>query len=128
MEIEAIQILESKYLKHSPAHFIAPKERSENAFNTVGDPERGKLVYDSSCKHCHYQNKYSYLNLDDSSFTFDWLSKKADTYSRYSIYQVIRYGTYSMHGKASYMPRYPEEKMSDQQIEDLKAYLDVMAD
>ncbi len=128
-KMSAVQILESKYLKGSPAHFIPPKERVKGEqFNVVGDAQRGQKVYDSSCKHCHYRNKYSYLNLDDSSLTFDWLSKKADTYSRYSIYQVIRYGTYSLHGKNSYMPRYPKEKMSDQQIEDLKAYLDLMAE
>ena len=127
--MSAIQIIESKYLKGSPAHFLEPKEREKGEqTNVVGDPERGQQVYDSSCKHCHYRNKYSYLNLDDSELTFDWLSKKADTYSRYSIYQVIRYGTYSLHGKNSYMPRYPKEKMSDQQIEDLKAYLDLMAE
>ncbi len=128
LEMEAIQILESKYLKGSPAHFIEPKARDKNNPESFGDAQKGKLVYDVSCKHCHLNNKYSYLNLDDSFLTFKWLSNKADTYSRYSIYQIIRYGTFAMHGKSSYMPRYPKEKMSDQQIEDLKAYLDLMAE
>lgn len=127
-EIEAIQILESKYLKNSPAHFLLPPMRDNKSFNTVGDPQNGQLVYDNSCKHCHLRNKYSYLNLDDSSLTFDFLDNKADTYSRYSIYQVIRYGTYSMGGKSSYMPRFPKEKMSDQQMEDLRAYIRLMAE
>lgn len=128
MEIDAIQILESKYLKNSPAQFIEPPARDKKNFNWIGDPKNGRLVYESSCQHCHYQNKYSYLNLDDSSLTFDFLNNKADKYSRYSMYQVIRYGTYSMHGKSSYMPRYPKEKMSDQQMEDLRAYIELMAD
>jgi len=129
MEMQAIQILESKYLKHSPAHFVDPRPRDKHseAPNT-GDVQNGKLVYDVSCKHCHLNNRYSYLNLDDSSLTFKWLSNKAETYSRYSIFQIIRYGTHAKHGKKSYMPRYPIEKMSDQQLEDLKAYLDLMAE
>jgi len=127
-EIEAIQILESKYLKQSPAHFLTPPARDNKSFNTIGDPQNGRLVYENSCQHCHYQNKYSYLNLDESSMTFDFLNNKADTYSRYSMYQVIRYGTYSKGGKSSYMPRFPKEKMSNQQMEDLRAYIKVMSD
>jgi len=127
-EIEAIQILESKYLKNSPAHFLMPPARDRKGFNTIGDTQNGKLVYENSCQHCHFQNKYSYLNLDDSNMTFDFLNNKADTYSRYSIYQVIRYGTYSKGGKSSYMPRFPKEKMSDQQMEDLRAYIKLMAE
>lgn len=127
-EIEAIQILESKYLKHSPAHFIEPMIRTNKSFNTIGDPTNGSRIYDNSCKHCHYRNKYSYLNLDDSNMTFDFLDNKADSYSRYSMYQVIRYGTYSKGGKSSYMPRFPKEKMSDQQMEDLRAYIRIMAE
>jgi mono/diheme cytochrome c family protein len=128
LAMESIQILESKYLKGSPAHFVEPKIRDKDNSTASGNAQNGKLVYDVSCKHCHLNNRYSYLNLDDSSLTFKWLSNKADTYSRYSIYQIIRYGTFAMHGKSSYMPRYPKEKMSDQQIEDLKAYLDLMAE
>lgn len=127
-EIEAIQILESKYLKNSPAHFLEPPMRDNKGYNTIGDPQNGRLVYENSCQHCHYQNKYSYLNLDDSNLTFDFLNNKADTYSRYSIYQVIRYGTYSKGGKSSYMPRFPKEKMSDQQMEDLRSYIELMAE
>lgn len=127
-ELDAIQILESKYLKHSPAHFMEPPSRDKKNYNWIGDPKNGQLVYEASCQHCHLKNKYSYLNLDNSGLTFDFLNNKADKYSRYSMYQVIRYGTYSMHGKSSYMPRYPKEKMSDQQMEDLRAYIELMAD
>lgn len=128
MEIDAIQILESKYLKHSPAHFMEPMSRGLNKFNIIGDPQNGQKVYENSCFHCHYQNKYSYFNLDNSKLTFSFLDNKADKYSRYSIYEVIRNGTFSKHGKASYMPRFPKEKMSDQQIEDLRAYISLMVE
>lgn len=127
-EIDAIQILESKYLKHSPAHFIEPMARGENKFNIIGDAQNGRKVYENSCFHCHYRNKYSYFNLDNSKLTFSFLENKADKYSRYSIYEVIRHGTFSKRGKASYMPRFPKEKMSDQQIEDLRAYINLMAE
>ena len=128
MEIDAIQILESKYLKYSPAHFVEPMSRGLNKFNILGDAENGRKVYETSCFHCHYRNQYSYFNLDNSKLTFSFLERKADKYSRYSIYEVIRNGTFSKHGKASYMPRFPKEKMSDQQIEDLRAYISLMSE
>jgi len=124
---KAIEIIENKYAKSAPVHFLDPSPRNQAKFNISGDAQNGKLVYEKSCLHCHYRNKYSYLNLDNNGLTFDFLDRKADTYSRYSIYEVVRHGTYSMNGKASYMPRYPKEKMSDQQLEDLRAYLSVMA-
>lgn len=126
--LEAIKTISAKYLDHSPAHFVAPPDNRKEGYGLEGDFNRGKMVYDQSCLHCHKKKKYSYLNLDHSDLTFDWLRNKMSTYSRYSIYQVIRYGTFSKHGKSSYMPRYTEEKMSDQQVEDLRAYIEFMAD
>jgi mono/diheme cytochrome c family protein len=124
----AIQIIKSKYLKGSPAHFGTADGSIQAGKNLTGVPENGKLIYENSCLHCHANRKYSYLLLDDSKLTFKHLACKADGYTNHSIYQVVRYGVYSKAGKRSYMPQYPMEKMSDQQLEDLRSYIEMRAE
>jgi len=120
----AISLLKSKYLQGSPATFIAPPEdRKAGAANIIGDPANGKLIYDLSCKHCHEDERYSFFNLDDSQLSLDHLNKHFSKYSRYSVYQVSRWGTSPIPGKKAYMPQYTAERMSVQQLEDLKAYV-----
>lgn len=127
MRKEAAQIIQSKYLKGSPATFTPPPSNRWDGYGNDGDPQNGKLIYENSCLHCHYRKKYSYLHLDNSKLSFKYLANSVGTYNRSSLYQVIRYGTFPKHGKHSYMPFYPDEKMSNQQVEDLRAYIKLKA-
>ena len=120
---KGIKLLESKYANKSEATFLEPPEDRKVGVGLTGSPNNGKRIYESSCLHCHYKQRYSFLHLDQEKLSLSHLDKKADTYSRHSIYQVSRYGTFSKYGKRSYMPRYPEERMSEQQLADLRAYL-----
>lgn len=121
---QALDLLKGKYLQGSPATFIAPpKDRKAGATNITGNPENGKLVYDLSCKHCHESERYSFFKLDDTDLSFDHLDKHFDKYNRYSTYQVSRWGTSPTAGKRAYMPQYTEERMSVQQLEDLRTYI-----
>jgi len=122
---EVADLLSSKFSSGHDIHFTFPPEDRKEGYEIKGNFKNGKLIYENSCLHCHYNQKYSYFDLDKNKMSYKYLSRKAGTYSRHSLYQVIRYGTYPKHGKKSYMPLYPEEKMSDQQIEDLRAYLRV---
>ena len=124
----AIAIIKSKYLSYSPATFLPPPEDRHAGTAHQGDPENGKLIYENSCLHCHYQKRYSFLHLDNSEMSFNHLNKKIATYDRQSIYQVVRYGTYSKYWKKSYMPQYTEEKMTDQMLADLRSYIEMRAD
>lgn len=119
----AIAIIKSKYLKGAPATFIPPPENRKIGETYAGDPQNGKLVYDLSCKHCHENERYSFFALDDSKVSFRHLKKHMPTDSRYSMYQVTRWGTSPLPGKGSYMPHYTKEKMSEQQLQDLRAYV-----
>ena len=121
----AIQTLKGKYLKGAPATFITPPPNRTKGYEDVkkGDPENGKLLYDLSCKFCHESGRYAFFELDDSWFSFRFMEKHLDRYTRYSLYQVARYGTSPLNGKKAYMPLFTEEKMNNQQVEDLKAYI-----
>jgi len=125
--LNADAILRTKFVSYSPATFTVPPPDRKAGTGFTGDPDNGKLIYDNSCLHCHYKKRYSFLHLDDSEMSFNHLNKKAGTYSNHSIYQVIRYGTYSKNWKKSYMPQYTEEKMSNQMLADLRAYIEKRA-
>lgn len=120
---EAIDLLQSKYLKGSPAHFVTPPKDRKEGYGLVGNPENGKLLYELSCLHCHEKETFSTFNLDQSKDSFKYLDKHFTRYSRYSVYQVARYGTPPLPGKKAYMPQYTQERMSNQQMEDLRAYI-----
>lgn len=120
---EGLKLIKRKYLSASDATFVLPPADRKVGTGLTGDKDNGQLIYDNSCMHCHYQKKYSFLHLDDNKMSFSHLNKAADTYSRHSLYQVTRYGTYSKYGKKSYMPNYTLEKMSNQQLADLRAYI-----
>ncbi|MEL6635213.1 MAG: c-type cytochrome [Bacteroidota bacterium] len=116
------------YLDGSPAHFVEPPADRKAGAGPVGRPDRGKIIYELSCQHCHAGERYSFYNIDDSNTSFKHLARHMSRYTRYSLYQVSRYGTSPLPGKRAYMPQYTREKMSDQQLEDLRAYIELMAD
>lgn len=124
----AIGLIQSKFLAGAPATFVTPpKDRNTGYAVTEPDPANGKDIYELSCLHCHEGKRYSYFNLDHSTNTFKFLEKHFGQYTRYSTYQVARYGTSPMPGKRAYMPNYTLEKLSDQQVEDLRAYIRLQA-
>ncbi len=121
--VEAVELIRSKYLNGSPATFTTP-DNERATFNTMDtDSNEGRNVYIQSCLHCHENQRYSYFNLDTSKVTMKYLKSKMETYKDHSIYQAVRYGIHSVSGRRSYMPHYPLEKMSKQQLADLRAYI-----
>lgn len=125
----AIKLIEEKFLAASPAHFILPPTDRTAGYELATDeprPERGALLYQKACLHCHENQRYSFFNLTEDSYSYDFLLKHFPRYTRYSTYQVVRYGTSPIPGKKAYMPHYTAERMSNQQVEDLRAYLALM--
>jgi len=125
---KAIEQIKSMYLQGSPATFVKPPENRKEGYPYKGNPDNGKLIYELSCLHCHEKERYSFFNLDDTEMSFDFLEKHIGRYTRYSLYQVGRWGTSPVPGKKAYMPNYTAEKMSDEQMEDLRAYIEVRSD
>ncbi|MCB0580393.1 MAG: c-type cytochrome [Phaeodactylibacter sp.] len=125
----ASRLIKSRYLQAAPATFAEPpKDRREGYADITGDPANGKLVYELSCLHCHEKERYSFFNLDHARTTFRHLEHHFPRYTRYSVYQVARYGASPIPGKKAYMPNYTLEKMSHQQLEDLRAYVEEMGE
>jgi len=121
--------LKSFYLQTSPATFYdAPKDKREGYEGLTGDPRSGKDLYDLSCMWCHNgSDGVSHYVLDDSRASFRHLNRMMTKDSHFSLYQIVAYGTYSVPGHRPYMPHYPLEKMNKQQVEDLRAYIEMRA-
>jgi len=123
-ESESVALIKSKYTEMMPAHFVDPPADRKAGYEAVkGDSANGQRIYEAACLHCHENQRYSFFNLDDSKFSFKHLNKHFHKYTRYSTYQVVRYGTKPIPGKRAYMPNYTIDKMTHQQVEDLKAYV-----
>lgn len=121
--------LKTFYLQTSPATFFdAPASKVDGYSGLTGNAESGKDLYDLSCMWCHNaENGVSHYVLDDSRNSFKHLDRMMFKDSHFSLYQIIAYGTYSIPGHRPYMPHYPEEKMSKQQVEDLRSYIKLRA-
>lgn len=121
---EAIELVKSKFLNHSPATFVEPPSNRKEGNGLVGNRENGEKLYKASCLHCHGEGRYSFYQLDDSKLSLKQLKNHMGQYTRKSIYQVTRWGTPVLFGKKAYMPQYTLEKMSEQQLADLRAYIE----
>ncbi len=120
-----IAALQSSYLLASPATFVLPPQDRKTGYPVAGTPapENGQALYDRACLHCHEQQRYSFFDLAESEDSYSFMTKHFPRYTRYSTYQVVRYGTSPIPGKKAYMPHYTKERMSDLQVEELRAYL-----
>ena len=117
--------VESKFARRSPAHFGDVPADKQAGYGHEGDATRGEMLYERSCLTCHGPNSDSrYLTLDKSNYSKSFFRRKFTNHNRYSLYEIIRHGTHSVEGHKAYMPYYTLERMSDQQVEDLRAYFE----
>lgn len=121
---ETIQLIKSKYLLKSPATFGDIPGDKTKGYELTGRPDKGSVIFNNSCRHCHRPNGESDVVFSDNKATFKWFIKHIADDSQLSLYNIIRYGTYSESGHKEYMPHYTIEKMSDQQVEDLRAFIE----
>jgi mono/diheme cytochrome c family protein len=113
------------YLQKSPAHFYdSPADKNIGYVGLEGNADRGQDLYELSCLHCHKDGGVSHYILDDNPLSFIDIKNKINKNSHYSLYQIIPYGTYAIPGHSPYMPHYPLERMSKQQVEDLRTYVE----
>ena len=124
---ELISLINSKYLDYSPATFMKPQKIEERGLGKKGNVLRGKQIYELSCMTCHKEGGVTNYKLHDDKLTHKHLKFWANTHKTFSVYDITRKGTYSKNGYKPYMPNYTKERLSDQQLEDLMAYINAMA-
>lgn len=125
---EAIRMIKSKYLNFSPATFMEPQSIESRGLGSKGNVENGKEIYMLSCMTCHKEGGVTNYKLSNEQLTHRHLKFWSNTDKVFSVYNITRKGTYSLNGYKPYMPNYTKERMSDQQLEDLMAYINAMAD
>ena len=121
--VKWVENIRGRYLHKSPATFLEPPY--DNYWETLrgkGDAANGKLVYELSCQACHKSYGVSDVVFGDDKQEFKQFNrwfKKNDWW----LFQVVRHGTHPAPGHREYMPHYTKERMTDQQVEDLRAYI-----
>ena len=118
-----IYSIKDEYFQSYPANFLYTMPKDKRGYGKNGNPENGQELFERSCLHCHGEKRVTYLGLDNSKLTGKFFLKYMKGYTDQSLYQIIRWGTYAKRGRQQYMPQYSKEKMSDDQIEDLIAYM-----
>lgn len=124
---DALRILKPKFLDYSPATFMNPQSIEERGLGEKGNTLRGKQIYELSCMTCHQEGGVTNYKLNNEKLTFKHLKFWSGTHKTFSVYDITRKGTYSKNGYKPYMPNYTKERLSDQQLEDLMAYINEMA-
>lgn len=119
--------LEAQYVTASPATFADAPPDKAMGYSFEGRPEQGRAIYELGCRHCHRAGQVSGYILDYSRLTFRKLLRDMTEDDQESFYQSIRYGTSPVPGHRPYMPNYTLERMSHQQVEDLRAYVEQQA-
>jgi mono/diheme cytochrome c family protein len=118
----AIKLLKSKYLLASPATFVQDDPKGK-AKQFTGNPQRGELIWELSCQTCHREFGPSQLILDQTKFTFRKFKRHFDKHTNFNLYHITRHGTYAEPGHRQYMPLYPLERLSHQQLADVEAFI-----
>lgn len=124
---EMVEWLKGFYRSGSPATFVEVPEDKRAGYEGIaaGNAERGRLIYDISCLHCHdREGPSNYLKLDHDPLSLGMLRRNIARNGHLSLYEIVRHGTYADKGHRAYMPNYTAERMSNQQLEDLRAYVD----
>jgi len=124
---EALTLIKTKYVHQYGATFTGAMNENKRLYGANGDPRNGEKIYREACMFCHENARVTYLELNDDVLSGRYLWRNKEGYDDESIYQVIRWGTYPITGRKQYMPLYTKEKMSNEQLEDLMAYIKELA-
>jgi cytochrome c len=119
--------LKSLYRQGSPATFLEAPEDKTKGYDVphAGDPKVGEKLYINGCMSCHSpQGPSKYLKLDAGRLSLAMFKKHFASHGYFSIYEIIRHGTHAVQGHRPYMPNYTAERMSNQQVEDLRAFIE----
>jgi mono/diheme cytochrome c family protein len=115
--------IRAAFIQVYPATLAPVLGLDQRQYGEGGNAARGELVFNKSCLHCHSGKRVSNYNLDKSKLTARFFVQNLEGFGHSNLYQVIRWGTFTKKRRKQTMPLYTKEQMSDQQIEDLVAYM-----
>jgi mono/diheme cytochrome c family protein len=124
---EALAAVKEKYLLKSPATFGEPPEKhgkDDPGYDEVGDPAMGRAIFGRSCLHCHARGGPGRYRMSHSRYKARQLIRNMPKDNKWSFYESIRHGTEPWGRPSYYMPLFSMEKMTNQQIQDIRAYLE----
>lgn len=119
----ALARLEKLYKKKYSATMLSVIDPNKRAYGKKGDAVKGEYIYQYACMFCHNERKLSTLRLDKSKFVLNSLWNDIARNDRHSVYYIVRKGTSNNNEPKSYMPLLTKEKLSDEQLEDLIAFI-----
>lgn len=120
----AADVLRSKFYSASPASFVNPGDMAVRQYGQNGNPENGKKIFVHSCMSCHKAvGGVTNLKFDMEKVTFRTLARNLKKNNHFSVYYMVRKGTYAVPGYKPYMPNFSLERLSHQQMEDLIAFI-----
>ena len=123
---DLISWLKGLYLSASPATFSKPPVPIKVSDTDVPNIENGKAIYVLSCLSCHKPRGITSFPLENSAVSYRLLNDHTDFSANFSIYHAVRNGIKASPGKG-YMPNFPLQRMSDNQLKDLQAFIKYQA-
>jgi mono/diheme cytochrome c family protein len=123
----AVAVLKAAYLSGSPAHTGDPPADTSVGYGHAGDAARGGLIYEKTCLTCHARGGPGTYRLGANKLSYKELLRNRNQQNNLSFYRTIRYGTRPYGVPMAYMPFFTRERLSDQQIDDLVAFLQAEA-
>lgn len=123
----SIAILNDHYLSSFSSTLNPPMEvdARRKLSPLLNDFNKGMTLYYKSCLFCHHHNEHSHLRLEPDAKSYEFLKKHFDDHSSHSMYDILRYSPGSK-GNHTGSPIYSAERMSDQQIQDLRFFITKM--
>ncbi len=125
----AVNLMRRYYREVYPATLVAPLpiDQRRQISPIINNFQNGRILYQRACLHCHENKRYANFSLDSRQKTFKFLKKHFDNdKSVYSIYTSSRYNPDSKLDRKG-TPHYTAERMSDQQLQDLRFFILKMA-
>ncbi len=123
---ELIAEIKSHYATRSPATFGTMPDDAEQGFPMDRDPDPaiGEQVFRTACLHCHDPAEGAAETwFRDDERTRAYFKRRFPLGTRSSVYGHIRLGTRPDRDEKLYMPNFTMERLSDYQIESLRAFL-----
>jgi mono/diheme cytochrome c family protein len=122
---ENIKLIRSKFIQGYPATFVEAIPAKDRKLGETGNLEHGKWIYQKSCMHCHAEGRVTRTVFGEKpgQKNFDWLVSYFKKSNGGSVYWITRHGTGASEKTPMYMPIYSKEKLNDEQVEDLAAYI-----